>query len=90
MDKVVGVVETRNNLRGLLNEVGKGRRVIIVQRSKARAVLVSPEDMETLEVMADKDLLRELIEARADIRAGRYKTFDDYFGNSRGRRTPAH
>jgi len=40
--------------------------------------------------MADKDLLRELIEARADIRAGRYKTFDDYFGNSRGRRTPAH
>ena len=90
MDKVVGVVETRDHLRELLNEVGRGRRIIIAQRSKARAVLISPEEMETLEVMADKALLRELVEAKADIRAGRFTTFNAYFKKPRGRRTPAH
>ena len=90
MDKVVGVVETRNHLRELLDEVGRGRRIIIAQRSRARAVLLSPEDAETMEVMADKALLRELLEAKADIRAGRYITFDKYFKKPRGRRTPAH
>jgi len=91
MDKVVGVVETRSHLRELLQEVGRGRRVIIAQRSRAAAVLVSPEEMETLEVMADRGLMRELIEAKADIRAGRYVTYDAYFGRkTRGRRTPSH
>ena len=90
MDKVVGVVETRNNLRELLDEVGRGKRVIIAQRSRARAVLMNPEDIETLEVMADRELLRELVEAKSDIRAGRYKTFDAYFKkSSHGRRTKA-
>ena len=87
MDKVIGVVETRNRLRGILEEVGRGRRFIIAQRSKAKAVLLSPEEVETLEVMADKELLRELLEAKADIREGRFRTYEDYFGKKRARRT---
>jgi len=90
MDKVVGVLETRNHLRELLDEVGKGRRVIITQRSRARAVLLSTEDAETMEAMADKELLRELLEAKADIRTGRYTTFDKYFKKPRARRTKTH
>jgi len=37
--------------------------------------MVSPEDIETLEVMADRRLLLDLVAAKADIRTGRYKTF---------------
>jgi len=90
MDKVVGVLETRNHLRELLEEVGKGRRIIITQRSRARAVLLSPEEAETMEAMADKELLKELIEAKADIKGGRYTTFDKYFKKPRARRTKTH
>lgn len=90
MDKVVGVLETRNHLRELLEEVGKGRRIIITQRSRARAVLLSPEEAETMEVMADKALLRELLEAKADMKTGRYTTFDRYFKKPRARRTKTH
>ena len=85
MDKVIGVVETRSHLPAILDRVAKGARFIIAQRSKARAVLMSPEEVETLEVMADKVLLRELIEAKADMRAGRYRTFEQFFKEKRGR-----
>ena len=90
MDKIVGVLETRNHLRELLDEVGKGRRVIITLRSRARAVLLSIEDAETMEAMADKELLRELLEAKSDIKAGRYTTFDKFFKKPRARRTKTH
>lgn len=90
MDKVVGVVETRTHLPRILDRVAKGERYIIAQRSRARAVLLSPEEVETLEVMADKELLRELIEAKADIHAGRFRTYEQFFGKTRGKRSPAH
>ena len=90
MDKIVGVVETRSHLRELLSKVAKGARYIIVQRSKAKAVLVSPEEMETLEVMADRELLRELVEAKSDIKAERYLTYKEYFREPRGRRNTSH
>jgi prevent-host-death family protein len=73
MDKVM---ETRSQLPKLLKRVANGERFIITKRSKAKAVLVSLEEVETLEVIADKKLLRELIEAKADIKAGRYRLFD--------------
>ena len=76
MNKVFGVTETRKRLPEILNRVANGERFIIAQRSKAKAVLISLEEVETLEVMADKTLLRELIEAKADIKTGRYRLFD--------------
>jgi len=90
MDKVIGVVETRSQLPKLLKRVANGERFIIAQRSKARAVLLSPEEVETLEVMADKALLRELIEAKADIKAGRYRKYEEYFKEPHGHRSPSH
>lgn len=79
MDKVIGVVETRNHLPRILKEVKKGVHYIITQRSKAKAALISLEEMETLEVMADRELLREIRQAKEDIKAGRYKTYQEYF-----------
>ena len=41
--------------------------------------MVGLEEFETLEIMADKQLLKEIKEAKEDIKAGRYKTYEDYF-----------
>lgn len=82
MDKVVGVVDVRSNLKSILSDVAKGARYIITSRSKPKAVLVGIEELETLEIMADKELIREILEAKSDIVAGRYDTFEDYFGGA--------
>jgi len=79
MDKVVGVVDARSHLKKILNDVNKGLRYIITSRSKPKAVLLSIEELETLEIMADKNLMREIVEAKEDIKAGRYTTYEKYF-----------
>lgn len=81
MDKVVGVVAVRSNLREILENTSKGSRYIITSRSQPMAVLVSVEEMETLEIMADHDLLEEIRQAKEDIKAGRYVPYEQYFGN---------
>jgi prevent-host-death family protein len=78
-------METRANLRRLLGQVRRGRRFVITERSKPRAVLLSPEEVETLEIMADRKTLQELVEAKADIKAGRYATYEAFFGKPRAR-----
>ena len=80
MDKVIGVVDARSNLRKILDDTSKGLRYIITSRSKPKAALISLEELETLETMADKKLMREILEAKEDIKTCRYVTFEDYFG----------
>lgn len=79
MDKIIGVVDARSHLKSILDNVSQGVRYIVTSRSKPKAALVSLEELETLEVMADKELMREILEAKEDIKAGRYTTFEDYF-----------
>ena len=79
MDKVIGFVDIRSNLKKILEETAKGSRYIITSRSKPKAALVNLEELETLEILADKELLKEIIEAKEDIKAGRYTTFEDFF-----------
>jgi prevent-host-death family protein len=80
VDKVIGVVAARSNLRKILEGTCKGARYIITSRSQPKAVLVSVEELETLEVMADHALLDEIRQAKDDIKAGRYVPYDEYFG----------
>ena len=80
MDKVVGVVAVRNNLREIVEDTAKGSRYIVTSRSRPKAVLVSIEELETLEIMADHTLLEEIRQAKEDIKAGRYVTYERYFG----------
>ena len=79
MDKVLGMVDTRNKLPKILKDIKRGERYIITQRSKAKAVIMCIDDVEDMELMADKKLLQEIKEAKDDIKAGRYKTFDQFF-----------
>lgn len=80
MDKVVGVLTVRNNLKKIVEDASKGSRYIITSRSHPKAVLVSLEELETLEIMADRELLEEIRQAKDDIKAGRYVTYEAYFG----------
>lgn len=79
MDKVIGMVETRNHLPAILKSMVNGKRYIITQRSHARAVLISPEELETLEAQADKELLEDLRTAQKEIHLGRYVKAENYF-----------
>lgn len=80
MDKVVGISKLRNSLASILKDVTRGAHYIVVQRSKAKAVLLSPEEVETLEVLADQKLLKDILEAKKDILEGRFTTYEDFFG----------
>lgn len=81
MDKVIGVVAAREKLPNILKEISLGERYIITQRSKAKAVIVSLEEIETLEILADKKLVRDIISAKDDIKNKRYISYEEHFGD---------
>jgi len=83
MDKTIGIAELRNSIASVIKEVHEdGAQYVILQRSKAKAVILSPEALETLEVMADKNLMEGIREAKEDIKVGRVVGFEDYFGEA--------
>ncbi len=90
MDKTIGIAELRGSIASVIKAVHEdGAQYVVLQRSKAKAVLLSPEKLETLEVMADKELLEDIRAAKEDIQKGRYAGFEDYFGNDAARKSPA-
>jgi prevent-host-death family protein len=79
MDKTIGISELRKTISSKVREVHEDRsRYIIIQRSKPKAVLMSPEEVETLEIMADKETLNEIKRAKADIRKGRVVSYEEF------------
>ncbi|MBI4375693.1 MAG: type II toxin-antitoxin system Phd/YefM family antitoxin [Elusimicrobia bacterium] len=84
MDKIVGIVQARSSLPSILKDVATGKRYVITQRSHARAVIISPEELETLEIQADKSLLEDIKAAKDDIRKGRVVSAKNYFSRRKG------
>jgi len=80
MDKIVGISKLRSSLASIIKDVAKGAHYVVVQRSRAKAVILSPEDVETLEVLADRKLLNEILEAKKDVLEGRFTTYEEFFG----------
>lgn len=79
MDKTIGISELRKTISSKVKEVHEDRsRYIIIQRSKSKAVLMSPEEVETLEIMADKETLNEIKQAKEDIRKGRFVSYEEF------------
>ena len=83
MDKVIGMAQARENFPFYLKAVSQGKRFIVAQRSHPRAVLISPEELETLEVSADKKLLEDLKKAQQDIVHGRVLKAENYFSKKK-------
>ena len=83
LSAVLPASEARANFYDLLDEVsGKLRRFTITLRGKAKAVVMPAEEVEameeTMEIMADKKLVKSIQEGLDDIKHGRVISLNDY------------
>ena len=71
MTKIASISYVRVHMPEMVASLRKKKRgrVIITRNGAASAVLLSPEELETLEVLADKKLMRSLLKAEEDERA---------------------
>ncbi len=67
MDRIGPISEVRSHLPEVVNQVRKTRkRYVITRQGKAVAVIISPEELESLEIMADSDMIKSLLRAEAE------------------------
>lgn len=76
------VSDARANLYTMMEQVRKYlRRFIITHRGKPQAVLMPVEDLEsweeTLDILSNKKLMRDIRQAEKDFKAGKYYTLDE-------------
>lgn len=82
MDYILPISEVRGRLPELLKKIARdGKHLIITRNGKAEGVVLSPEELETLEVKADKRLMTALIKAEQDMKAGRLYSHKQVFGH---------
>jgi len=82
MDYIVPISEARGKLPALIKKIAQlGKHLIITRNGKAEAVMISPEELETLEIKADQSLLRSIMRAEDDIKSGKLYSDEDVFGN---------
>lgn len=81
MTRIAPVSYVRAHLPEMVASLGKNKRgrIIITRNGLASAVLLSPEELETLEVLADKKLMLSLLKAEEDERAQRLVEHEDIF-----------
>ena len=73
--ETLSVSEARTTLKALVDRVdGTHERVTLTRNGRPAAVLISPDDLESLEetlsVLSDPALMRQLDEAKAAVAAG--------------------
>ena len=72
MDYIVPISEARGKLPAFLKKMNRARKhLIITVNGRAEAVVMTPEEFETLEIKADRELLRSIIRGEEDIRQKR-------------------
>ena len=81
MDKISSISHVRAHLPEIINFLGKHQRTrfVVTRNGAPAAVLLSPEELETLEILADKRLMLSLIKAEKDEDAGRLVKHEDIF-----------
>ncbi len=81
MTKIASVSYVRAYLPEMVESLRKKKngRVIITRNGAASAVLLSPEELEMLEILADKKLMLSLLKAEEDERAQRLVQHEDIF-----------
>jgi len=83
----LSITEARNRFLNLIREAKDLlEEVIITKNGKPEAVLMSYEEyeswVETLEIVKDRQLMKEIREAKADIKSGRLYSKEDVFGST--------
>jgi len=83
----IPATQVRKNLFDLLEKlINPAIQITITYRGEPRAVLVNAEEFdsrqETLEIMADKELMADIKAAEAEYKQGEYLTFEEVFGKT--------
>ena len=78
----LSVSDARANLYDMMDEVQKyHRRFIITHHGKPQAVLISIEDLEsleeTIEILSNKKLMADIHQSEKGIRTGKYYTLEE-------------
>lgn len=78
----MSLAQAKAHLSEVINRVStQHERVTVTVHGRASAILLAPEDLERLEetiaVLADSELLRQLAAAEADVAAERLESADD-------------
>ena len=83
MDYIMPISEVRSKLPELIKKISHiGKHLIITRNGKPEAIMLSPEELETLEVKADQKLLLSIIRAEEDIRNNYLYSHKDIFKNA--------
>lgn len=81
MDKTIGISEFRKTIAEIVKDVhGNRNRYTVVQRSKARAVLISPDELEALEGPTGKGNPVVLKPTKVNTPQRRKTPYDEFFG----------
>ncbi|MFI5361184.1 MAG: type II toxin-antitoxin system Phd/YefM family antitoxin [Elusimicrobiota bacterium] len=82
MARNISIKDLRPSLPKVMDLVEKRlERFVITKRGKPIGVLLSPDDyeglLETIDIMKDRELVRRIRRAEADVRAGRTRSLDE-------------
>ena len=62
MDDIMPISEVRANLPSIIDKISASKKPLVITRNgKPAAILLSPEEMETLEIKSDPSLLRSIL-----------------------------
>lgn len=81
MDKTIGISELRKSLASIIRDVHeKGSRFIILQHSQAKAILLSPDDMESLEDKIERVPIQDAKSTKEDKIKKELSSYEKFFG----------
>lgn len=81
MDNIIGVSELRKSIASIVKEVHeKGSRYIIMQHSRAKAVLLNLDEVETLEAGAERIFHEDVKSEVGDNIKKELSSYEKFFG----------
>ena|ERR1700679_1419311 len=94
MSETLSLSYVKTHLSEIADRVeGEHERVIVTRNGRAAAVLLSPDDLESLEetlaVLSDPELMRQIREGEAAFEAGKVATLEDLQADLKRRRDAA-
>ena len=82
MDYIMPISEVRSKLPELIKKITcMGKHLIITKNGKPEAIMLSPEELETLEIKADSRILQSILRAEENIQKGELYFHEAVFKN---------
>lgn len=77
----LSITEARGKIFDLVKKTAAGARFFLTERGRAKAVLMSADEFdswrETMEIMSDPELMKDIKEAEEDYKKGNYVTLEE-------------